>query len=99
MKDEELRDDIEENRDGDQITDRSNCAAQQFSATTSVKNKRPKKRGASLPCIFDPTPKTQRDGHSWLHDEAQSSRSRQTSQDMLKEALGEQVRITSSYYC
>jgi len=49
-------------------------------------------------CIFDPTPDTQEDRHGWLHDEAQPARSRETGQYILKEALGEQIRITGLNY-
>jgi hypothetical protein len=70
FKDQNLPDDVEENRDGDQIPDRRKCNAQQFAAARSVKRERPQKRRDPLPRIFDSTPRSQDDGHGWLHDEA-----------------------------
>ncbi len=97
MKNKKLGDDIEENRDRDHIANGNERTAQQFTPPCSVKSERPEKRRNSSPVISNSTPHTQQDRHCWLHHEAQSARSRQTSQDVLKKLIREQVRITGLY--
>jgi len=70
MKNEELRNEIEKNRDCNQISDRCERASEQFSPVLFMKKQRPKKRRQTCACVFHSAPRAQYDGHDWLEDKS-----------------------------
>jgi len=70
VKDEKLRDEIEENRDRQQVTCGRERASQQFPAVFARENESPKKRGQTSACIVYPTARSQDDSHRRLKNEA-----------------------------
>ena len=59
-----------------------------FRAAVFREKRAPKEKEAPQPAHLHPASHAQHDRHRWLHDEAQSTRSRQAGQDIVKKPLG-----------
>jgi len=70
MKNEELQNEVEKNRDCHQVSDGCECASQQFPPVLFMKKQRPKKRRQTCGCVFHSVSRAQYDGHDWLEDKS-----------------------------
>ena len=93
VEDEELRDEIEKDGDGDEVADGNKGALHKLRSMLAMEDETPEERGCPFARVLDAVARAEEDGDERLHDEAEASGAGKAREHVVEEIAGEEIGI------